>query len=113
MATVYYTDGTTKEVTPANGSDFRLKEVQAIVGGYVEVVYLENGDIMLVNEESKLIGLDRNEEATRLAGFPTAEERWKAKRVWEEMGYSIIDATGGEEDYIAGTALVCKNEEFR
>lgn len=113
MAKIYYANGETKEVQPANGVSFKLKEVQAIVGGLVEVVDLPNGDIMLINEESKLIGLERNEAATKLAELPSALDRWRAKRLWEEQGYSVIDATDGEEDYIAGDVLVCKDEEFR
>jgi hypothetical protein len=114
MATIYYTDGTIKEVTPANGTNFRLKEVQDIVGGYVEVVYLKgDNDIMIINEEGKLIGLERNEEATKRVGFLTAQERYKQKMILQAMGINIIDTTEGEEDYIAGTALVCKNDEFR
>lgn len=113
MATIYYANGETKEVQPANGTDFKLKEVQDIVGGYVEVLRLNNGDIMLLNEEGKLIDLPRNEEATKLAELPTVEERWKAKLILQEQGVSVIDATMGEEDYIAGDVLVCHNDEFR
>jgi len=114
MATIYYANGTAKEVTPTNGTDFKLKEVQDIVGGSVEVVNLKDGRVMLANEEeSKLIDLPRNEEATRLAELPSVEERWKQRRILEEMGVSVIDATMGEEDYIAGNVLVCRNDEFR
>lgn len=114
MATIYYTDGATKEVLPANGTDFSLNEVRDIVGGYVEVVHLPDGRIILINEEGKLEGLSRNEQATQLADLPTSEERWKYKLALQEMGISIIDASmGEEEDYIAGNALVCRDEEFR
>lgn len=114
MATIIKADGTTQEVTPANGRNFRLKEVQAIVDGLVEVVDLPDGRIMLINEEGKLIDLPRNAEATKLAGLPTPEERWKAKLAWEEQGWSVINALGDdEEDFIAGDVLVCENREFR
>lgn len=43
MAMIYYANGATKEVQPANGVSFKLKEVQAIVDGLVEVVDLPNG----------------------------------------------------------------------
>lgn len=40
---------------PANGSDFTLEEMQAIVGGYIELVELDGSTTMVVNEEGKLI----------------------------------------------------------
>lgn len=45
-----------------------LKEAQEFVGGYVEPVYLQNGDLMLVNEEGRLRGLDLNQDASNIAG---------------------------------------------
>lgn len=36
---------------PANGSDFTLEEMQAIVGGYIELVELDGSTTMVVNEE--------------------------------------------------------------
>jgi hypothetical protein len=113
MATIIKADGTTQEVSPANGTNFRLKEVQAIVGGLVQVLDLPDNRIMLINEEGKLDSPDRNEEATKLAGLPTPEERRAYKRAMEKRGYFIIDATGGDEDFIAGDVLVCEDREFR
>ena len=36
MTEIIKTDGTRQPVQPANGSDFTLEEMQAIVGGYIE-----------------------------------------------------------------------------
>lgn len=111
---IYYANGETKEVQPANGVSFTLKEAQSIVGGLVEVVDLPDGRIMIINEEGKLIGLDRNEAATKLAELPSALDRWRAKLTWQEQGWTVIDTMDSdEEDYIAGDVLVCKDEEFR
>ena len=41
MTEIIKTDGTRQPVQPANGSDFTLEEMQAIVGGYIELVELE------------------------------------------------------------------------
>jgi hypothetical protein len=41
--------------------------MQEIVGGYIEVVYLWEGDQMIVNEEGLLQKLDINREASRIA----------------------------------------------
>ena len=38
MATIYYADGRSEERQPANGHDFELKELQQIVGGYIEIL---------------------------------------------------------------------------
>lgn len=111
---IYYSDGTTKEVQPANGTNFRLKEVQAIVGGLVEIVDLKDNMIMLLNEEGKLLGLERNEAATKLAELPSALDRWRARLTWEEQGWTVIDTMiDEEENYIAGDVLVCEDREFR
>lgn len=56
-------DGTTTQVNPENGSTFTLKELQAIVGGYIEFIYFEH-TIMVVNEEGRLNNLPINDKAT-------------------------------------------------
>lgn len=62
--------GKATPVMPANGTDFKLREVQKMVGGYVEVVYLRDGRIMLADEEGLLKGLPLNRAASRMAGRP-------------------------------------------
>ena len=42
------------------------KAVSKFVGGMVECVQLPNGDLLLLNEEGKLMGLPLNPEATTL-----------------------------------------------
>ena len=51
MAEIIKTNGTRQSVQPANGTDFTLKEMQAIVGGDIEFVFLNETEIMVVNEE--------------------------------------------------------------
>ena len=41
MTQIIRTDGTRQEICPANGTDFTLKEMQAIVGGNIELVELD------------------------------------------------------------------------
>ncbi|MDR1182676.1 MAG: DUF3846 domain-containing protein, partial [Bacteroidales bacterium] len=60
MAKIYRTDGETKAVTPENRKHFSLKELQHIVGGYIENIYLNDGTIMVLNEEGKLENLPLN-----------------------------------------------------
>src|SRR5947207_11732761 len=113
MAKIIRADGSTQEIRPENGTNFRLKEAQEIVGGTVEVIDLPDGNIMIANDESKILDLPRNEQATRLANFPTVGERNMEIAERRARGEFIIDATDGEEDYVAGDVLVCKDEEFR
>ncbi len=62
--------GSPKMVMPANGTDFTLREAQKMIGGYVEVVYLRDGRIMLADEEGLLKSLPLNRAASRMAGRP-------------------------------------------
>ena len=61
-------DGIQEHVLPRNGKDFTLKEAQAYVGGYVEVVDCGLGMILLVDEDGMLKGLRRNRVASAMAG---------------------------------------------
>lgn len=90
MAKIYHTDGTVETVEPKNGKDFKLKELQAIVGGYIQCLPLAGtNEIMTVNEEGKLQGLPPNLNATRII---------------MEQGYGY---------WIAGDVLVCKKGEIK
>lgn len=52
---------------PANGTDYSLAEMrEAIGGGYIEVLELESGEIMVLDEEGKLKGLPVNLLATAM-----------------------------------------------
>ncbi|MDR1339393.1 MAG: DUF3846 domain-containing protein [Prevotellaceae bacterium] len=74
MATIYRTNGETQSVTPKNRKYFQLKELQRIVGGYVENIYLNDGTIMVINEEGKRENLSLNIEATSIfrKNFPAS-----------------------------------------
>lgn len=63
-AKLYKTDGTILEVVPSNGTDFQLKELQQMIGGYIEIVPAGDYDIMVLDEEGKLKGLPFNNNAT-------------------------------------------------
>ena len=68
MAKIIYANGKEKVVHPENGTDFSLKEMQTIVGGYIEIVTDRNGDYLVCNEEGKLMGLPINHKASMLFG---------------------------------------------
>jgi hypothetical protein len=121
LATIIYPDGREQEVQPRNGSDFHLDELKPIVGtgapageDYIEIVQMRDGRIMVINENGKLLDLPRNEKATQLAGLPTPAERAEAIAEYKRLGYFVVEELGpDEEDYIAGTVLVCLDSEVR
>lgn len=59
-------DGEQIDVQPRNGKTFELDELQAFVGGYIEILYIKNNKFMVVNEEGKLNGLDVNAIGTHI-----------------------------------------------
>jgi len=94
MAKIIYPDGTSKEVTPANGKYFSLKEKQDIVGGLIEICETADPDgehCLIINEEGKLMNLEFN---------PIASAKY---RYWSGM----LD-----ESVIVGTVLYGLYEEM-
>lgn len=59
------------EITPANGQFWTLKELQTLVGGPIEAVYLNggvrDGQTMYVHEEGLFAGLSVNHIASAIA----------------------------------------------
>lgn len=91
MATLIKTTGETITINPANGIDFKLDELQKYVGGYIEMVNLQNGEILVINEDGKEVE-DMNEKATDIA----------------HNNHAIFSS-----DYIAGDVVLCKDEEVQ
>lgn len=56
-----------EDVEPNNGSDFSLEELNKFVDGFIEVVWLPNGKLMVVNEEGQLKRLIPNPVASIIA----------------------------------------------
>jgi len=52
---------------PADGQHFTLDEMQSAVGGYVEMVVLRDGTIMLMDEDGRSKNLPVNRAASYLA----------------------------------------------
>lgn len=69
MAKLYKADGSKAvEIQPANGTDFQLEELQKAVGGYIEIINLGNGMILVVDEEGLCKHKPINLKASFLAG---------------------------------------------
>ena len=69
-----------------------LKETQDFVGGMVECITFPNGDLLIVNEEGKLMQLPLNPEATML---------WRMTFTKDKYAY-------GYDDFVVGPALYIK-----
>lgn len=66
MAMLLHVNGRREQVTPLHPPSFSLEELQRFVCGYMEVVTLSDGRLLVLNEEGKIDGLPYNVEATLL-----------------------------------------------
>lgn len=80
--------GKITEIAPADGEGFELDEVQSRVEGYIEVVYLNEKQIMIVNEDGKF-GKPYNVFASAIAH---------------------LNGAIGQRDFICGDVVVCPSE---
>lgn len=80
--------GSIEEISPGDGKAFQLEEVQKLVEGYIELVYLNEKQIMIVNEEGKF-DKEYNNIATAIADLHRAI---------------------GSGDYICGDVVMCPSE---
>ena len=72
----------------------QYKAVSDFVGGMVEAVSFPNGDLLLLNEEGKLMGLPVNEKATAL---------WRKHFTKETHSF-------GYDDFVVGPAIVIQKD---
>ena len=74
-----------------------LKPAQEFVGGNVECITFPNGDVLIVNEEGKLMGLPLNPEGTAL---------WRMTFTKEEYAF-------GYDDWVSGPAILIKKKALK
>lgn len=91
LAVILKVTGEVVNTMPKNGKDFKFEELQKIVGGYIEIVNLDDNHIMVVNEEGKLMDLPYNQKAT----------------------YLYQNRFIGCSDYIVGNVLVCETSMIK
>ncbi len=92
MSILFLTDGTNVTVEPEDGVEFKLEQLQTMIGGNIEVLTIEESDgwhdtILVFDEDGKLKELPLNEQASKLA----------------------IDVL--VEDVIVGPALLCRSNK--
>ena len=83
-AKIIYTDKEAEDYTPKNGKTFELAELQGIVDGCIEIIRLNDGRMIIVDEEGKSKDKAVNIPAT-----------------------NILRRDHYTTDYIVGTAIVC------
>ena len=74
-----------------------LKTAQDFVGGMVECITFPNGDVLIVNEEGKLMSLPLNPEGTAL---------WRS--TFTEDKYAF-----GYDDWVSGPAILIKHKALK
>ena len=75
----------------------KYKEVSKFVGGMVECITFPNGDLLLINEDRKLINLPLNPEATAL---------WRATFTKDKYLF-------GYDDFVVGPAILIKKDALK
>ena len=90
MAQIIKTNGDVLDVEPKSGKDFQLDELQSFVGGYIQIVPLKNGQLMVINEEGKINALAINLQAT-----------------------GVFGDTYGDCDIIVGDVLICEENQIK
>ena len=70
----------------------KYAEVKEFVGGMVEAITFPNGDLLLINEEGKLMQLPLNPEATAL---------WRSTFTKDKYLF-------GHDDWVSGPAILIK-----
>ena len=83
-AKIIYVDKEAEDYTPKSGKIFALTEMQEIIGGYIEPIRLNDGRMIIVDEEGKPKNKAVNIPAT-----------------------NILRRDHFTTDYIVGTAIVC------
>lgn len=96
-ATFYTAEtGEVKEVAPKDGKVFTYEETSGFIGGLIQIVPLPDGREMVVHEEGKILGLPKNEPATKL---------------WKEV-YPLEKYPENNDELIVGNAIVGTYEIF-
>lgn len=83
-AKIIYTDKEAEDYTPKNGKTFALDELKGIVDGYIEIVRLNDGRVIVIDLDGK-----SNDKAVNIP----------ATNILRRDHYTT--------DYIVGTAIVC------
>lgn len=104
MAKLLKVDGTSTEVKPAIGKTFELSELQACVGGTIDMVTLPDDQVIVLNDNGKLEGMVYNAAATKLIVDIAEIDSYGEPGTWSKD----LDQ---ERDYLVGDILLCDKTE--
>lgn len=76
------------DITPKNGTDFKLDELHQAVDGFIDIIRITDNWIMVINDEGKFL-CEPNLAATLVA-----------------LCYGAI----APDDYVAGDVILCRSE---
>lgn len=77
------------EIIDLEDKELQLEQMKKVVGGYIEIVRLKNGWLVVCNEECKLIGLEENPVAT------------------------LVCNINGLNDIIVGDVIICESKYIK
>ena len=86
MVKIVKTNG---EIIDLEDKQLQLEQMQKVVGGYIEIVRLKNGWLVVCNEEGKLIGLEENPVAT------------------------LVCNVNGFNNFIVGDVIICESKYIK
>lgn len=86
MVKIVKTNG---EIIDLEDKELQLEQMQKVVGGYIEIVHLKNGWLVVCNEEGKLIGLEENPVVT------------------------LVCNINGFNDIIVGDVIICESKYIK
>ena len=87
LAKIIYTDKEAEDYTPKNGKTFGKTEMYGIVEGYIDIIRLNDGRVIIVDSQGKALNKAVNIPAT-----------------------NILRRDHFTTDYIVGTAIVCDSD---
>ncbi len=116
MAYIIKHTGEITKVQPKNGTDFQLDELQAVVGGCIEVIYsgrINNGRLFKVGSDGagavKITTLDTSGGGWIMVcneDLPNKED------AFNEIA-SLFYANFPDYDFIGGDVLLCRDSEVQ
>lgn len=86
MVKIVKTNG---QIIDLEDKQLHLEQMQKVVGGYIEIVRLKNGWLVVCNEEGKLLGLEENPIAT------------------------LVCNVNGFNDFIVGDVIICESKYIK
>lgn len=108
-------EGEIQLIAPKNNGWFTIRELQELIGGYIEIVTIATGKAMVIDEDGTFKGLPSNPRATEL--YRLGREFYKEhiermRRIAERSGAFVVTIGSGSLE-VLGTVIVCDKSMLR